>query len=102
MIVVPLVPPAVQTVGVDVVNVTGRPDDAVALTVTGVWAIVLLVRTPKVIVWLALLTLKLRADRWGRVVGGVAGLVCLIVQVPSDEQVDARAADRADRQRSSN
>ncbi len=42
-IVAPFVPPAVQTVGVVVVNVTASPDDAVALTVTGdcasVWAV---------------------------------------------------------------
>ena len=35
VIVVPFVPPAVHTAGVVVVNVTARPDDAVAPTVTG-------------------------------------------------------------------
>ena len=35
VIVAPLVPPAVHTAGVVVVNVTASPDDAVAPTVTG-------------------------------------------------------------------
>ena len=38
VIVVPLVPPAVQTLGVVVVNVTARFDDAVAATTIGVWS----------------------------------------------------------------
>jgi hypothetical protein len=38
------------------VNVTTRPEEAVALTVTGDWAIVLLARPPNAIVWLSFLT----------------------------------------------
>jgi hypothetical protein len=47
----PFVPPAVQTAGVDVVNVSARPDEAVALTVTGDWAIVAFARLPNVMAW---------------------------------------------------
>jgi hypothetical protein len=43
------VPPAVHTDGVVVVNATGRPDDAVALTVTGEAANVTLPKAPNVI-----------------------------------------------------
>ena len=60
MIVAPFVPPEVQTKGVVVLKLTARPDDAVALTVTGDCASVLLVSATKVTVWLAFDTLKLR------------------------------------------
>ena len=53
VIVAPLVPPAVQTEGVEVVNVTARPEEAVAWTVTGDWTIVLFARPPNVIIWLS-------------------------------------------------
>ena len=58
MTVVPCVPPGVQTAGVEVVTVTGRPDEAVGLAVTGDWTIVLLVMFGNVIVCDALLTTK--------------------------------------------
>ena len=43
-----------------VVNVTGRPDDAMAATTTGVWASVFAVGPVNVIVWASKVTLKLR------------------------------------------
>ena len=43
-----------QTDGVDVVNVTSRPEEAVALTVSVGWAIVWAPGLAKVIVWLSL------------------------------------------------
>jgi hypothetical protein len=49
--VAPSVPPAVQTVVVVVLKDTGKPDEEVALTVTGDWIIVLLLTVPKVMVW---------------------------------------------------
>jgi hypothetical protein len=60
VIVSPFVPPAVQTVGVLVLNVTGNPDVAVALTVTGESASVLFARVAKVIVCATFVTVKLR------------------------------------------
>ena len=58
VIVAPLRPPAVQTEGVDVVNVTCRPDDEVADTVTGDWDRALSASAPNVIVWLTLSTVN--------------------------------------------
>ena len=55
----PFVPREVHTEAVAVVNVTANPDEAVALTVTGDCARVLLARAPKVIVWPAVDTVKL-------------------------------------------
>ena len=49
VIVAPFVPPAVHTDGVVVVNDTGRPDDADALTVTDGCANVTLPNAPNVI-----------------------------------------------------
>ena len=51
VIVDPLVPPGVQTVGVVVVKVTGKVELAVADAVNGDWAVVSLARAPKVMVW---------------------------------------------------
>jgi hypothetical protein len=59
-IVWPFVPPAAQTAGVLVLNVTGNPDVAVALTVIGEAARVLFARAAKLIVWLTFVTVKLR------------------------------------------
>ena len=53
-------PLTVQTAGVVELRVTARPDEAVGVTVSGDWARVLLEIAAKVIVWLTLLTLKLR------------------------------------------
>ena len=53
VIVLPFVPPDVQTAEVVVENETGRPDDAVAVTITGDWTIVLFAKLAKVMVWLA-------------------------------------------------
>jgi hypothetical protein len=50
VIVDPLVPLGEQTVGVVVVKVTGKFELAVADTVTGDWAVVLLARAAKVMV----------------------------------------------------
>src|SRR5262249_27102798 len=47
----PLEPPAVQTADGDAVNVTARPDEAVADTVNGDWFNVRLASAPNVIVW---------------------------------------------------
>ena len=60
VMVCPLVPREVHTADVVVVKVTVNPDEAVALTVTGDCANVLLARVPKVIVWEAFDTVKLR------------------------------------------
>ena len=60
MIVAPPRPPAVQTDGVDVVNVTARPEVVVALTARGDWSIVWAPGLAKVIVWVAFVTLKVR------------------------------------------
>jgi hypothetical protein len=59
---VTLVPSAVveHFVGVFVVNVTGSSELAVALTLVGLWPIALLDGAGNVIVWFALLTVKLR------------------------------------------
>ena len=51
VIVAPFVPPEVHTEGVVVVKLTVNPDEAVALTVTGDWARVLLDSDANVIVW---------------------------------------------------
>ncbi len=56
----PSVPPAVHTVGVVVVNVTGSPEEAVAVTVTGLAASVLVPMTGNVMVWATFATVKLR------------------------------------------
>ena len=58
--VAPLVPPVVQTPGVNDVTVTASPDDAVAVTVTGDCARVRFGNAPSVMVWFALVTVKLR------------------------------------------
>ncbi len=50
VIVAPFVPPAMHTRGVEVVNVTGRPEDAVADAVSGESAGVTLGIAPNVIV----------------------------------------------------
>ena len=55
---VTLAPETVQTPVVVEVKVTGRPDDAVALTVIGVGLYARFDIVPKVIVWLAWLTVK--------------------------------------------
>jgi hypothetical protein len=62
----PLVPPAVHTVGVVVVKVTARPEEAVALTVSGDWVVERLASVANVIVW----ALPLTATVW---VTGAAG-----------------------------
>ena len=59
VIVAVLMAPEVHTKGVVVVKVTVSPDEAVARTVTGDCARVLLASVPKMIVWLALDTVKL-------------------------------------------
>ena len=56
----PWVPPEVHTKAVVVVKLTASPEVAVALTVTGDCARVLLASAPKLIVWEALETVKLR------------------------------------------
>ena len=56
----PLVPLAVHTVGVVVVKVTARPEVAVPLTVSGDWAKVALAGLAKVIVWVTAVTVTLR------------------------------------------
>ncbi len=60
VIVCPFVPPAVQTEGVVVENVIVKPDEAVATTVTGDWAMDRFASALKVMVWFSLMTLKLR------------------------------------------
>ena len=53
VIVAPFVPLAVQTLPLDVANVTVRPDEAVAETVNGDWLRVRAGKAPNVIVWVA-------------------------------------------------
>ena len=67
VIVPPSVPPAVHTSGVVVVNVTGRPDDAVALTSTGDSVISLPVSAGNVIVWATVRTVDVPQHRHTRV-----------------------------------
>ena len=55
-----VVPATVQTAGVVVENVTGRPLDATAVTVSGVSASVLVPIVGKVMVLASLVTVKLR------------------------------------------
>jgi hypothetical protein len=47
----PLAPLGAHTNGLLVVKLTAKPEEAVALTVTGDWGRVLLASGPKVIVW---------------------------------------------------
>ena len=54
----PAGPLDVHTAGDVVVNVTGSPEDAVALTVTGDWMSVLLPGLVKLMVWVARETVK--------------------------------------------
>ena len=56
----PLAPLGVQVPGVNDVMVTASPDDAVGVTVTGDCARVRFGNAPSVMVWLALVTVKLR------------------------------------------
>ena len=56
----PFGPPAVQTLALDVVKVTVRPDEAVADTVSGDWLRSAVGGGPKVIVWVAWPTVKVR------------------------------------------
>ena len=56
----PLIPLVVQTLGVVDTKLTPRPDEDVALTLNGDWATVLFAKFAKVMVWAALLTVKLR------------------------------------------
>jgi hypothetical protein len=58
--VAPFAPPGVQTPGVVVRKLTGKPEEAVALTVTGDWGKVLFASGAKLIVCVALVTAKLR------------------------------------------
>ena len=58
---VTLAPETVQTDVVVEAKVTGRPEDALALTVNGVGLKERFESVPKLIVWLAWLTVKLRA-----------------------------------------
>ena len=60
VIVLPLVPPVAQTVGVVLENETARPLDAVADTVTGDSTKVFFVIVANVIVLASLVTVKLR------------------------------------------
>ena len=58
---VTLAPETVQTAVVVEAKLTGRPEDALALTVNGVGLKERFESVPKLIVWLAWLTVKLRA-----------------------------------------
>jgi len=60
VIVAPFVPPEVHTAGVVVVKVTVKPEDAVALTVTGDWDNFRFARGLKVMVWLACAAVTVR------------------------------------------
>jgi hypothetical protein len=59
VIVAPFVPLDVHTDGVVVVNATGRPELAVALTVTGDWLNLRFTSAPNEIVWLAFVAVTL-------------------------------------------
>ena len=60
LIVAPFAPPGVHTAAVDVVKVTGNPDEAVADSVTGDWLMFAVGGWANAIVWLACVTLKVR------------------------------------------
>ena len=74
VIVAPLVPPAVQTLGVVVVNDTGSSDVEVATTPTGVWLMATLV-TGRTCRLARLGDTKGLEHGWRGIVGRVAGLV---------------------------
>ena len=82
-------PPDVHIVGVVELKVTAKPEVAVALTVTGVWADELLARAAKVIVWGTAVTMKLCAtERCRGIRDAVARLVGHDAASPRAEQGD--------------
>ena len=81
--------------GVVVVKLTGKPDEAVALTVTGDWARVSLARAAKEMAWPAAKMVKLRLTVGAALVGGVAGLVGLDGAGPGGEARRCREPPRA-------
>jgi hypothetical protein len=84
---VTVVPETVQTLVVADVNVTARAEDAVALTVTGLWSSRLVASVAKVIVWLPLLIVKL-CWTWDAAFQLVLpAWSALIVQVPTVTKV---------------
>ena len=76
------------------VKLTGKPGEAVALTVTGDWARVSLARAPKVMAWETWDTVKLRLTVGAALVGGVAGLVGLDGAGPGADQGDGPVGER--------
>ena len=87
VIVLPFVPPAVQTTGVLVLNVTGNPDVAVALTVTGESASVLFASAAKVIVCATFDTVKLRVTAGAALYTESPDWVARTVHVPGPRSV---------------
>ncbi len=73
-----------QTPVVVELNVTARPDEAVALTVKSAAVTGLFDRAPKVIVWLALPTVKLCDTDGAALYVALPAWSALIVQVPVD------------------
>ena len=99
VIVAPLAPLDVHTVGVVLENVTARFDDALASTVSGVCCIVRSASGPKVIVCGARVHGEAPRDRWRRRVVAVAGLRRLHRTCARREQRDLRPRGGAHRRR---
>ena len=70
------------------VEVTGSPEVDVAVTVNGVWSIVLVPGLTKVMVWVALADGERSGHRGGRLVGQVAGLAGRDRAGPGGEEGD--------------
>ena len=80
-------PLTVQTAGVVDVSVTGRPEDAVGVVVTGVWSSVLLPGLVNVIDWLTWFTVKARVIGVAAAYVPLPGCVAVIEHVPAATSV---------------
>lgn len=83
----PLAPPAVQTDGVVVLNCTGRPLEAVAVTVTGDWARVRFGNVAKVMVCATRATVKLRLTAVAALYVALPAWSARMVHVPAATSV---------------
>jgi len=83
VMVCPLVPLDVHTDGVVVENVTARPEDAVAVTVNGDCAVVVLASVPNVMVWFAFDAVNDRLTLVAEPYTALPAWLALTVQVPA-------------------
>jgi hypothetical protein len=81
-IVAPFCPSEVHTKGVVVVKLTGKPDEAVAFTITGESARILAARGAKLVVCLAFDTIKLRLTGGAALIVTLPGCVARTVHFP--------------------